>query len=128
MNSFLKNLLGINKNDQEIGTLEKASFSDAEASENDAISWEPMPPRTDDTLNIHYRGLLKDSGAGEIFLHYGFDSWNRSINTIKMDKKADGSFSAAVKAERAHEMNLCFKDNADNWDNNNGNNWNLPLQ
>jgi hypothetical protein len=116
MNSFLKNLLGLNKNDQESGTFDNA------------ISWEPTPPRTDDTLNIQYRGLLKESGASDVYLHYGFDSWNRSINTVKMEKMEDGSFSAAVKAENAHEMNLCFKDNVDNWDNNNGYNWNLQLQ
>jgi hypothetical protein len=116
MNSFLKNLLSFNKNDQEIGTLDNE------------ISWEPTSPRTDDILNIHYCGLLKNSGANEIFLHYGFDSWNQSLNTVKMERLSDGSFKTAVKATGDHEMNLCFKDNADNWDNNNGNNWTLPLQ
>lgn len=116
MNGFLKSLLGFHKNDQEIGTLDNE------------ISWEPTPPRTNDTLNIHYRGLLKNSGASEIFLHYGFDNWNRSLNTVKMEHSEDGSFNAAVKATGDQEMNLCFKDNADNWDNNNGNNWTLHLQ
>jgi hypothetical protein len=120
MNSFLKNLFGIYKDDQEIGALDN--------SQDGAISWEPTPPRSNDALNIHYRGLLKDAGASEIFLHYGFDSWKGQINTTKMDKMADGSFSAAIKADMAHEMNLCFKDNADNWDNNSGNNWNLILK
>jgi hypothetical protein len=115
MSNFLKNLLGLNKNDQESATF------------NNAISWEPTPPRSDNSLNIYYRGVLKDSGASDIFLHYGFDSWNQSIQTIKMDKVADGSFSATVKAEGQHEMNLCFKDSAENWDNNNGNNWTLKL-
>jgi hypothetical protein len=116
MKNFLKNLLRLQKNDQEIGTLD-----------ND-ISWEPMPPRTDDILRIRYHGLLKDSGAGEIFLHYGFDGWIQSIDTIKMDQMEDGSFSAAVKAAGKHEMNFCFKDSVDNWDNNNGKNWTLQLQ
>ncbi|HBF37676.1 MAG TPA: carbohydrate-binding protein [Firmicutes bacterium] len=116
MNNFLKSLLGLNKNDQESGSFENA------------ISWEPTEPRTNDTLNIQYRGLLKESGANEVYLHYGFDSWNRAVSTIKMDKQDDGNFRTTIKAEDAHEMNLCFKDSADNWDNNNGYNWNLPLQ
>jgi hypothetical protein len=134
MNSFLKTLFGIHKNDQETGVIDDSasedtpSFSDASAFYDAGIYWEPKSPRTGDTLNIHYRGLLQNSGASEIFLHYGFDNWNRSIHTIKMARLADGSFSTAVKAERAGEINLCFKDNVDNWDNNNGNNWNLSLQ
>jgi hypothetical protein len=116
MNNFLKNLLGLQKNDQEIGTLD-----------ND-ISWEPTPPRTDDILKIRYHGLLKNSGASEIFLHYGFDGWNQSIDTIKMERMEDGSFRAAVKTAGEHEMNFCFKDSVDNWDNNNGKNWTLQLQ
>ncbi|HBE77550.1 MAG TPA: carbohydrate-binding protein [Firmicutes bacterium] len=116
MNNFLKNLLGLNTNDQEFGTFDEAT------------SWEPTSPRPEDTLNIQYQGILKASGAGEIFVHYGFDSWNRAVNTQKMDRLPDGSFSTAIKVERAHEMNLCFKDSADHWDNNNGHNWNLSLQ
>ena len=115
MNNFLRNLLGLNKIDQESGTFDNA------------ISWEPSQPRNNDTLNIHYRGLLKESGASEVYLHYCFDSWNRS-NTVKMDKMDDGSFYKEIKAEDAHEMNLCFKDSANNWDINSGHNWNLQLQ
>jgi hypothetical protein len=151
MNSFLKTLFGINKNDLETGVIDDSesedapsfnatAFSNTASSKPDltakdasafydaGIYWEPKSPRTGDTLNIHYHGLLQNSEAGEIFLHYGFDNWNRSIHTIKMARLADGSFSTAVKTERAGEINLCFKDNADNWDNNNGNNWNLSLQ
>ncbi len=113
MNNFLRNLLGLNKIDQESGKFENA------------ISWEPAQPRHTDTLNIHYRGLLKDSGASEVYLHYGFDSWNRSINTVKMEKQDDGSFYKEIKAEEAQEMNLCFKDGENHWDNNHGHNWNL---
>lgn len=118
MNNFLRTLLGMSRDDdQEIGTI----------GHENSISWEPEPPRVDDTVNIHYHGSLKDSGANEIFLHYGFDSWNQSVNTVKMEKTEQGNFSAAVKTEKAHEMNFCFKDDANNWDNNNGYNWNISL-
>lgn len=105
------------KNDQEFG-----SFDD------DRISCNPEPARSGETVEIEYRGLLQNSGAGQIYLHYSFDSWNRPAQTVPMGKRDDGSFSAAIRADGEHEINFCFKDAVDNWDNNNGRDWTLHLQ
>ncbi|HEX7713845.1 MAG TPA: carbohydrate-binding protein [Bacillota bacterium] len=111
------NALGLNEqNNEEFG-----SFDD------DRISWNPDPARPGETVEIEYRGLLPNSGADQVYLHYGFDSWNRQVRTIPMEKKEDGAFRAAILAEGEHEINFCFKDAGENWDNNNGNNWTLHL-
>ena len=116
INSIL-NALGINsQNNQEIGSFE------------DQISWTPQSAKPGETVHIHYHGLLQESGANEVYLHYGFDSWNPAAGTVKMEREQDGGFGADIQAQGNHEVNFCFKDSANHWDNNNGYNWNLHLQ
>ena len=88
------------------------------------VSWDPARVRRGDTVKINYQGLLKDSGANEVYLHYGVDNWHKT-NTVQMNRTEDGSFEAEIKADGNHELNLCFKDSAGNWDNNNGSNWTI---
>lgn len=87
----------------------------------------PEGARPGDPVRIEYRGLLKKSGADEIFLHYAFDGWNPPIRTARMEKNTGGDFKIIVRADGDHEMNFCFRDASGNWDNNNGQNWNLHL-
>lgn len=117
MNNFMKNFLSQTKrNDFEIGSFE-----------DNRISWNPAPASPGDTVQISYHGLLKDSGADSVFMHYSFDSWNSQPNTIQMNRIGD-KFAAEVKANGNHELNFCFKDSAANWDNNSGANWIMHLQ
>ena len=114
MFDFLKNILGINDgNQQEFGSLDNQ------------VTWEPEPAKPGDTVHINYKGLLKNSGASEVYLHYGFDSWTKGIATMKMEKSIDGDFGADVQFQGNQELNFCFKDSGNNWDNNDGHNWTL---
>jgi hypothetical protein len=88
---------------------------------------EPPFARRGDNLSINYRGLLHNSGAESIYLHYGFDHWQNS-QTIQMNRMYDGLFRSEIRAQGSQEVNFCFKDSANNWDNNNGCNWNVQLQ
>jgi hypothetical protein len=92
---------------------------------DDRISWEPAPVHAGDTVKIKYEGILKNSGASDVFLHYGVDGW-KNANTIKMQSE-DGIFTASIPAQATHEVNFCFKDVIDNWDNNNGWNWSVNV-
>lgn len=117
MNNFIRNFRNQNKrSDFEIG-----SFEDYR------VSWNPSPASPGDTVQINYHGLLKNSGADSVFLHYSFDSWNSPANTVKMDRIGD-RFSTEVRAGGNHELHFCFKDSAANWDNNSGANWTMHLQ
>lgn len=117
MNKFMKNFLNQNKRND----LEISSFEDQR------ISWHPAPVSPNDTVQISYHGLLKNSGADSVYLHYSFDNWSSPANTVKMDQSGD-RFLAEVNAGGNRELNFCFKDSAANWDNNSGMNWTMHLQ
>ena len=42
---------------------------------DDRVSIEPAPVQSGDTVHINYQGILKNSGADQVFLHYGVDGW-----------------------------------------------------
>ncbi|SPF46530.1 conserved hypothetical protein [Candidatus Desulfosporosinus infrequens] len=77
--------------------------------------------------SISYNGLLSNSGAEKVYLHYGFDGWSNS-ETVAMKKSLSGVFNAEVKINGKDELNFCFKDNANNWDNNNGSDWKVEIK
>ncbi|MGE5509262.1 MAG: carbohydrate-binding protein [Chitinophagales bacterium] len=87
----------------------------------------PFPAQKNQNVEVKYNGLLKCAGADVVFLHYGQDGW-KNCATKPMFRQNDGSFYATVTATGDHEVNLCFKDSADHWDNNNGWNWNVPIK
>ncbi len=113
--SFLDFWFG-QSNDQEFAILD-----------DNEVSWKPVPVKAGDKVQIKYRGLLKDRGAEDLYLYYSFDNWSVPAQTSKMKQQKNGDFTAAVAAT-GQQLNFCFKDSAENWDNNNGQNWNLFLQ
>jgi hypothetical protein len=92
---------------------------------DERIALEPDAARAGENVRIKYYGLLKNSGANEVYLHYGKDGWHNA-DTIRMHME-NGEFVAEVKAEADREMNFCFKDSANNWDNNSGYNWKVNI-
>lgn len=94
---------------------------------DDRVSYEPAPVRSGDTVHVNYQGILKNSGATEVYLHYGADGW-KEPSTIRMQQMQDGIFGAEIQASASHEINFCFKDSANNWDNNSGWNWKADIQ
>lgn len=95
--------------------------------EDKSISIEPMPVRSGGKVQLHYHGLLKNEGASEVYLHYGFDGWKES-STVKMERTSEGDFTAFIHASADQEMNFCFKDSANHWDNNSGWNWQCDIE
>lgn len=74
-------------------------------------------------VKIRYNGLLVNSGASDVSMHYGFgepDSW-RSVDTANMERSTEGFETSVSMAE--NQLNFCFRDAVSNWDNNNGLNW-----
>ncbi|MBC8059397.1 MAG: carbohydrate-binding protein [Clostridiaceae bacterium] len=76
--------------------------------------------------SVCYNGILSNSGAEKVYLHYGFDGW-RNTETVPMYKSNHGSYSTEVKVDGKEVLNFCFTDNANNWDNNNGSNWTVGI-
>ena len=91
------------------------------------IAVEPRAPARGQTVRVEYRGLLAQSGADSIWMHCGFDGWNK-VQDVNMSRSGYNNFSCTTKVEGGKEMNLCFKDSADHWDNNSGHNWTIPIR
>jgi len=90
------------------------------------ISAEPYPAGVGDEINIVYSGLLSQQGADKVFLHVGYgDKWadTKDYEMIHTDR----GWEANIKVHRGGRLNFCFKDRANNWDNNQGHNWSYQV-
>jgi hydrogenase maturation factor len=80
---------------------------------------------SDREAKIDYTGLLQNSGATEVTAVYGYGSnqnWE-NVSTVTLSKDASGRFIATIPIESGKNVNLAFKDAAQNWDNNSGLNY-----
>lgn len=93
-----------------------------------AYSITPTPGKVGDEVLIRYHGLLAQAGADQIWLHtgYGEGAWS-GINDYQMIK-AGNEWEQKVIIENGGQFNFCFKDSANNWDNNNGLNWSYRIK
>ena len=81
---------------------------------------------SNDKVKVEYSGLLAKCGAEQIIMHVGYgDNWDES--TYVLMQADEGMFSAEIEILEYPMMNLCFKDNADNWDNNSGQNYSFKI-
>ncbi|WP_242855865.1 carbohydrate-binding protein [Ruminiclostridium josui] len=75
-----------------------------------------------DKIILKYNGLLCQDGAENIYAHVGFgENWeNKYFVTMA---KENGEFIAEIDIKDGKTCGICFKDSADNWDNNSGENY-----
>ena len=93
---------------------------------SNGISIKPAVPSAGENLTIMYDGLLSKSGAFHVYAHVGFDSnWNH-VYDYPMIKTPMG-FEATIPVKEADTLNVCFKDCANNWDNNCGANYSFDI-
>lgn len=80
----------------------------------------------DQHVKILYDGLLNQNGATHVYAHVGFDKeWNNEQD-YPMVKKSNG-FEVRIQVEDANTLNVAFKDCANNWDNNSGQNYTFDI-
>ena len=90
---------------------------------------EPVPASAGREVTICYHGLLSQCGADKIWMRSGYSqgrSWE-DIYDHPMEK-TEGGWVKKIKLEKPGTFNFCFKDSANNWDNNNGLNWSFTVQ
>lgn len=82
-----------------------------------------------DKVTLSYNGILVKSGADAIWAHIGYGDGPEWHNTsyVKMAKTSEG-FEANITVNESKNLNIAFKDSANNWDNNNGNNYIFNVQ
>ncbi|AEY66740.1 carbohydrate-binding protein [Clostridium sp. BNL1100] len=75
-----------------------------------------------DKVILKYNGLLCQAGAENIYVHVGFgESWENKY-FVSMTNEND-TFIAEIDIKDGKTCGMCFKDAADNWDNNSGENY-----
>ncbi len=91
------------------------------------VNVDPSPIHAGEEVMIKYNGLLARNGADRVYLHFGTDEdWSES-SYVPMEYREDEGWTANLRVEDADKLNLCFKDSANNWDNNNGHNWSFEV-
>ncbi|MCK8817198.1 carbohydrate-binding protein [Natroniella sulfidigena] len=97
--------------------------------EHSEVVVNPTPISAGEKVTVNYKGLLADEGAEEVYLHAGVgynDKW-REITNIKMEPSPQGEWTAQLRVNTTERLNFCFKDSAENWDNNGGHNWSFEV-
>lgn len=90
------------------------------------ISIAPQDARAGELVKIVYSGLLDQQGADQVYLHLGYgDQWDKTTD-LPMQKTING-WQRVIPLDVTGNMHFCFKDSANNWDNNNGDNWSLVV-
>ena len=73
-------------------------------------------------VKISYTGKFFQDNSENVFIHYGFGlNWD-NINDIKMEKTELG-FQAEIHLCEGETFNFCFRNNNNEWDNNDAKNY-----
>ena len=78
-------------------------------------------------VKISYIGSLYQTGAEEVFIHYGFDNDWKELSEVQMEK-TDLGFQTEIELPEYDTFNFCFRDNNNNWDNNETANYTFDLE
>ncbi len=100
---------------------EGLDFYDNQRYQNNGVTLSKV---SDHTVALKYDGLLAQSGADDVYSVIGYGSNNswENVQTIRMNRFGN-SFHADVPSMHGMNINVAFKDSAENWDNNNGTNY-----
>ncbi len=84
------------------------------------ITISPAVPTAGESVRVIYDGLLTKSGASDVLAHVGFgDRWE-DVFDYRMVKTVTGFEATVQLPSNTNTLNVCFKDCANNWDNNSG--------
>lgn len=79
------------------------------------------------TVKISYTGKFFEENSEEVFIHYGFGpNWD-NLNEIKMEKTELG-FQTEIELLENDTFNFCFRNENNEWDNNNSQNYIFELE
>ncbi|TYQ16184.1 UNVERIFIED_CONTAM: putative carbohydrate-binding protein with starch-binding CBM53 [Acetivibrio alkalicellulosi] len=76
-------------------------------------------------IRLVYNGLLASSGANDVYavVSYGNNQHWDDIRYYQMDNIGERTFRALIPNNENMNINVVFKDSANNWDNNKGRNY-----
>lgn len=77
-------------------------------------------------VKLTYNGALVEGGASEIYVHFGFGLLWDNLQELKLEK-VDGAYETEITLTSSENINFCFRDENNNWDNNNAQNYTAPI-
>ncbi|MBQ2937565.1 MAG: hypothetical protein IJE05_01585 [Clostridia bacterium] len=79
------------------------------------------------TVKISYTGKFFQENSEGVFIHYGFGlNWD-NVNDVEMEKTELG-FQAEIFLGEGETFNFCFKNNNNEWDNNDTKNYVFEIE
>lgn len=93
---------------------------------NDKIYFEADTLSEGITTKIVYKGKLYEEGAEDIYMHFGYGLLWENLQEIKLDKYQD-YYQADITLANIGDINFCFRDANNNWDNNEGQNYSATI-
>ena len=78
-------------------------------------------------VKISYTGPFFENGSEEVYIHYGFGPFWDNLSEIKMEKTELG-FQTEIDLIESDTFNFCFKNENNQWDNNNYQNYVFDLE
>ena len=76
-------------------------------------------------VKISYTGKFYQENSEKVTIHYGFGKQWNNVNDIEMEKTELG-FQTEIELLEGDSFELCFKNEKNEWDNNNGGNYVFP--
>lgn len=78
-------------------------------------------------VKISYTGQLFQNNSEDVYIHYGFGLLWEHVSEQKMEKTELG-FQAEIDLIESNSFNFCFRNENDQWDNNDGQNYIFPIE
>lgn len=78
-------------------------------------------------VKISYTGKFFENDSDEVFIHYGFGKDWDNLSEVKMEKTELG-FQTEISLLESDTFNFCFRNSANEWDNNNSENYIFELE
>ena len=78
-------------------------------------------------VKISYTGTFFEDGSEEVYIHYGFGPFWDNLSEIKMDRTELG-FQTEIDLIESDTFNFCFRNEKNEWDNNNYQNYVFDLE
>lgn len=79
------------------------------------------------TVKLTYKGPLATPETTEVYVHYGFGLLWDNLQEVKLDKIDDTCYEADITLSGSDSINFCFRDDKNNWDNNETQNYTYDI-
>ena len=105
-------------------------IGDENNSIQNSVDWFPEDPTINNQFTVYYDANIGNLDT-PIYIHLGYNNWTEIITPDPLmtynqfSQKWEYSFIVPSNSE---QINFVFNDGQNNWDNNNGNDWNINVQ